>query len=90
MDVFVEDFLGLAQGPRHCRRHIHHTLFHALEKVFHPLNIQYAKQRKEVLSLKKLYAGECSCSTCQILLGWTVDYINMKITLTPHRVERLR
>ena len=34
VDVFVDDFLGLAQGPRHRRRHVRRTLFHALDKVF--------------------------------------------------------
>ena len=34
MDMFVDDFLGLAQGPRHRRRHVHRTLFHALDKEF--------------------------------------------------------
>ena len=89
VDVFVDDFLGLAQGPRHRRRHVRRTLFHALDKVFRPLDGQDAKQRKEVLSLKKLDAGDCSWSTCQVLLGWIVDTINMTITLPPHRVERL-
>ena len=89
IDVFVDDFLGLAQGQRHRRRHVRRTLFHALDKVFRPLDGQDAKQRKEVLSLKKLDAGDCSWSTCQVLLGWIVDTINMTITLPPHRVERL-
>ena len=46
VDVFVEDFLGLAQGPRHRRRHVRRTLFHVLYKVFHPLDQQDANQRK--------------------------------------------
>ena len=69
VDVFVEDFLGLAQGPRHRRRHVHRTLFHALDKVFRPLDQQDASQRKEVLSLKKLDVGDYSWSTCQTMLG---------------------
>ena len=60
VDVFVDDFLGLAQGPRHRRHHVRRTLFHALNKVFRPLDRQDAKQFKEVLSLKKLDAGDCS------------------------------
>ena len=60
VDVFVDDFLGLAQGPRHRRRHVRHTLFHELDKVFWPMDQQDASQRKEVLSLKKLDARDCS------------------------------
>ena len=38
VDVFVDDFLGLAQGPRHRRHHVRRTLFHALDKLFRPLD----------------------------------------------------
>ena len=34
VEVFVDNFLGLAQGPWHRRRHICRTLFHELDKVF--------------------------------------------------------
>ena len=63
MDVFADDFLGLAQGPRHRRRHVRRTLFHALDKVFRTLDRQDAKQCKEFLSLEKLDARDCSWST---------------------------
>ena len=81
VDVFVNDFLGMAQGPCHRRRHICCTLFHSLYKVFQPLNRQDTKQFKEVLSPKMLDAGECSWSIYQILLGWIVESINLTITL---------
>ena len=57
--VFVDDFLGLAQGPRHRRHHVHRTLFQALDKVFRPLDRQDTKHHKEVLLLKKLEARDC-------------------------------
>ena len=84
VDVCVDDFLGLVQGQHHRCRHLCRTLFHVLDKMFWPLDRQDAKQRKEALSLKKLDAGDCLWSTFQILLGWIVDSINMKITLPPH------
>ena len=46
VDVFVDDFLGLAQGTRHRRHHVCRTLFHALDKVFRPLDWQDTNQRK--------------------------------------------
>ena len=46
VDVFVEKFLGLSQWPQHRHRNIRRTLFHALYKVFQPLDRQYIKQRK--------------------------------------------
>ena len=90
VDVFGDDFLGLAQGPRHRHRHVRRTLFHALDKVLRPLDRKDATQRKEVLSLKKLDAGDCSWSTCQTMLGWIFDSVNMTIALPPHRVARLK
>ena len=90
VDIFVDDFLGLAQGLRHRRCHVRCTLFHALDKVFRPLDRQDNKQRKEVLSTKKLEAGYCLWSTCQTTLGWIVDSVNMTIALPPHRVVRLK
>ena len=90
VDVFVDDFLGLAQGSRHCRWHVRRTLFHALDKVFWPLNRKDTKQRKEFLSKKKLEAGDFSWSTCHTILMWIVDSVNMVIDLPPHRVARLK
>ena len=46
VDVFVDDFMGLVQGSWHHFRHVHHTLFHVLDNVFHSLNRQDSKQRK--------------------------------------------
>ena len=46
VDVFVDDFLGLAQGPRHRRRHVCRTFFHALDKVFRPLDSKDIGGRK--------------------------------------------
>ena len=43
--VFIDDFVVLAQGPRYLRRHVCRTLFHALDKVFCPLDRQETKQR---------------------------------------------
>ena len=68
VDIFVDDFLGLAQGPWYRRRHVRRTLFHALDKVFRLLDRQDTKQCKEVLSIEKLEAGDCSWSTCQTML----------------------
>ena len=86
----MDDFLGLSQGPRHRRRHVKRTLFHTLDKVLWPLDRQDTKHCKEVLSLKKLEAGKCSWSTCQTMLRWIFDSINMTITLPPQLVALLK
>ena len=88
VEVFFDDLLGLVQGPTHWRHHLRRPLFHDLEKV--PLDNLEPTQRKEILSLKKLDAGDFSWSTCQILLGWMVDTVNMTLRLPPHRSSRLK
>ena len=40
VDVFVNEFLGLAQDPSHSQRHVWRTLFHALDKVFQTLDFK--------------------------------------------------
>ena len=46
VDIFVDDLLGLAQGPTHQRCHVCRPLFHALYKVFRPLDNLDPNQRK--------------------------------------------
>ena len=77
VDLFVSDYLGLAQGPIHWRCHMRRTPFHALDKVFRPLEKLEPNERKEFLSLKKLDSSECLCSTCQVLVSRVVDTLNM-------------
>ena len=89
-DVFVDDFLWLAQGLTHRRHYMCRTLFHTLDKVFRPLEKLDPPQRKEVLSLKKLDSGDCSQSTCQVLLGWVLDAVNMILCLPTHQASRLK
>ena len=36
VDIFINDFLGISQGPAHRRRQVRKTLFHSLDKVFRP------------------------------------------------------
>ena len=59
VDVLIYEFLGLAQGLTHRRFHVRRNLFHALDKVFRTLDKLDPTQRKEVISIKKLDAGDC-------------------------------
>ena len=85
VDIFVDDFIGLDQCPTHQIRHVPthqrlnvcRTVFHALEKVFIPLDKLDPTQGKEFLSIQKLDEGDCSWSICQVLLGWMTETVNM-------------
>ena len=90
VDIFFDDFLGLAQGPTHQRRQVCHILFHTLVKFFRPLEMLEPPQRKESLLLKKMDTCDCSWSTYQLILCWVVDTFNMKMCLPTHQVTRIR
>ena len=57
VDLFVDEFLGLSQGPAHMQLHVWYTLFHALDKFFRPLDAEDSSNRRLVLSLEKLDSG---------------------------------
>ena len=86
-DVFVDDFISLAQRP--FLRRVRRTLLHAVDDVFRPLDRQDGPERREPVSLKKLRQGDCSWDTCKTVLGWVVDTVNLTMKLPPHRLERL-
>ena len=88
--VFMDDFWGLDQGNTHRPSNVHGNLFHTLYKVFRPLESDDSSNRKEFLSLKKIYTGDCTWYICKILLGWVVDTVNMKVYLPPHQENYFR
>jgi len=88
VDVFVDDFLGLAQEYSNSRR-VRRILMRAIDDVFRPLDSEDSPFRRQPISLKKLKKGDCSWSTIKVILGWIIDTVNMTIQLPPHRVERL-
>ena len=49
VEIFVDDFIGLAQGPTQRCYHVRRTFFHILDKVFRPLENTDPTQRKELL-----------------------------------------
>ena len=90
IDIFVNNFLGLAQGSTHGRRQVQQTLFHSLYKVFLPCNSVDSANSKELLLIKKLRKGGYLWSTCQVLLGWLIDMVNMIFSSTSHRENRFK
>ena len=88
IDVFVDDFVALAQEVPNSRR-VRRILLHAIDDVFRPLSDTDVPSRREPVSLKKLRQGDCSWGTIKLVLGWVIDSVNLTIHLPPHRVERL-
>ena len=90
VDVFVDDFLVAAQGPPHALTRTKRTLLHTIDDVFRPLSPTDPPYRTEPISTSKLSKGDGSWSTRKKLLGWTVDSVDMTLTLPPRRLTRLK
>jgi hypothetical protein len=89
VDVYMDDFIALAQGHPGRRQHVRSTLFHTIDQFLRPLHPSYNQHRKEPISLKKLHKGDCKWATRKLLLGWIVDTVRETIALPLHRIERL-
>ncbi len=86
VDVFVDDFVGLAQKHKNC---VQRTLLEAVDEVFWPLSPLDSPTWQEPVSIKKLLEGGSSWSTIKLVLGWILDTESLTICLPPHRVECL-
>jgi hypothetical protein len=89
VDVFVDDFIAICQGPKAQQQRVRRTLMHAVDKIFRPLSEQDPTTRTEPISMKKLRQGDCSWSTQKLVLGWIINTVALTITLPQHRIERL-
>jgi hypothetical protein len=90
VDVYMDDFLGLAQGHSGLRNKVRATIFHSIDAVLRPLHPSDDVHRKAPISMKKLHKGDARWSTRKILLGWLVDTIAETISLPDHRADRLQ
>jgi hypothetical protein len=90
IDVYVDDFIGLAQGPARRRRRIRAILFHAIDHIFRPPDQLDPDHRKDPISIKKLLKGDGAWETTKLILGWLVDTIAGTIRLPVHRFDRLQ
>jgi len=90
VDVFVDDFIGVAQGSPRSLVNTRRTVMHAIDTVFRPLQPGVdPPHRTEPISTSKLAKGDGSWSTTKQLLGWTINSADMTLTLPPRRLQRL-
>ena len=89
VDVYVDDFLLLAQ-LQHYRDRVLRATLHSIDEVFRPVERHDPAHRTEPASVKKMLKGDAAWSTQKRMLGWDVDTIAMTLTLPPHRLDRLR
>ena len=89
IDVYMDDFLGLAQGSKAARTNVRRVLMSVIDDVFRPNEHTDADTRKEPISVKKLRQGDASWSTQKEVLGWLIDTESMTLRLTRRRRDRL-
>ena len=88
VDVFVDDFIGVAQGSRKQVRNLRRNVLHAIDMVLdQPLPGETL--RNEAASIKKLLQGDGSWNTRKLILGWIIDTLRGTLELPPHRIQRL-
>jgi hypothetical protein len=90
VDLYMDDFLGLAQGHPGLRERVRSTLFHSIDKIFRPLGpMDDHTSRREPISISKLNKGDAKWATRKCLLGWIIDTVRETIELPEHRRLRL-
>jgi hypothetical protein len=75
-DVYVGDFIGLAQGNSNRHKRVKRALLHSLDRMFRGLDATDRPHRQEPASRKTV-------------LGWVLDTVDKTIQLPPHRIDRL-
>jgi hypothetical protein len=89
IDIFVDDFIGIAQGDALRLARVRRILMHAIDDVLRPNDQLDSIHRKEPISVKKLRQGDAHWDTCKKVLGWIIDTVSMTITLPERRLSRL-
>jgi hypothetical protein len=84
VDVYMDDFIAIAQPPRHLP--LMNKLLHAVDAV--SLDPPHSN-RRNIVSNNNIQKGDTIFSTRKQLLGWDIDTITMSLTLPAHRFASL-
>jgi len=89
VDIYIDDFLGLAQQP--CLQPTLHHIVQGIFQIFrdepHPDD---PPDRRHIISEMKLAKGDAAWSTQKIILGWLLDTAKGTLSLPSHKAARLR
>jgi hypothetical protein len=89
VNIYVNDYLGLAQGGPQRQNRVRRILFESIDLVFRPLSPTDPSTRQEPISVKKLLKGDGAWRTRKTILGWILDSVRHTIELPPRRLQRL-
>jgi hypothetical protein len=87
-DVYMDDFIALAQQPR-LRDTLHHTIRGILQ-IFRDTALPAdPPSRRHIISTSKMQKGDATWSTTKTILGWSINSAAGTLQLQPHRATRL-
>ena len=89
VDVFMDDFILLTQGPLARQQQVRQILLECLDSVIRPLDHTDRKERKEAASIKKLLNGDGCQMALKTVLGWLLNTELRTVQLPESRVLRL-
>jgi hypothetical protein len=89
-DVYVDDFLGLVQGGARARRRVKCVLLHTLHTILRPLDSDNSVHLQGPAYTKKMAKGESATGTVKVILGWIINTLDNTISLSTHRLARIR
>ena len=87
-DVFVDDFVQLAQGGPRRMKAIRRHLWNAVDETLAKPDVADTK-RNEAISLSKLEKGDGAWTTRKTVLGWILDTLRQTLELPAHRKVEL-
>ncbi len=89
LEVYVDDFIGLAQATNSEQLlHFTRAVLHGIHRIFPPASITN-KPDDEPIALKKLLKGDGQWATTKEILGWTIDGASRSISLPIEKYNKL-
>jgi hypothetical protein len=88
IDVYIDDFIGLIQGPKNRCQEVCWSLLNTIDNVL-DAPLPHKQHYKEPASVKKLLQGDGSWNIWKILLGWLVYTALKTLELPKYRQEQL-
>ena len=89
-DIYVDDFIALAQGSLVDRLNTMRTVLHVLDSVLPPHDPSDHEHQQEPASVKKLKKRDAQWNTKKTVLEWVINTVTKSIELPPHRFDRLK
>lgn len=83
-DVFMDDYLQLAQGSRRRHLSVRNHLLHTVDSMIRQ-PVEPSGDVREPVSIKKVKKGDGSWNSRKVMLGWTIDFARQTLELPPHR-----